>query len=240
MSALKSVNHYGVYSLSRSKWIFKKNIDKKVYPASITKLLTAIIILDSCKLQDKIRIKNNPDVPHFRADLVIGKSYRVEALLRTMLVKSLNDVAVIFEEHLQRKKNLKWPTIIQSYCKKLGLKNTTFTNATGLHNDGHYSTIRDLISLGKKVYQMPTIMNILKMPSSKLLTKYSTKPLLFLSTNPFLNQKGVIAGKTGYTPTAGQCFLFYFKKRSEVYLAVITGIDKENFQEVVYKLIDRV
>ncbi|OEF98727.1 D-alanyl-D-alanine carboxypeptidase family protein [Desulfuribacillus alkaliarsenatis] len=236
----RRLKYYGIYSLSHNKWIRKKNINKAIYPASITKLFTALIVLNQCKLSDKIKVSKTIEAPQLRADLKLNMNYTIETLLQAMLIRSANDAANLLQEYIENKTEQRWTVITKKHCNDYGLNQSSFVNPSGLHKDNHYSTVNDLVTLGKLVYQKKTLMNILKMPRCKLLTSLRYNPVIFNNTNPFINKYGVIAGKTGFTPKAGKCFLFYFKKQDALYLAVMANTDKDKFRQNVVKIIKSV
>lgn len=238
MDILNQVNAYGVYSLSQSCWVIKKNTHKRIFPASITKLLTALLVLEHCQMKEKIRIRQSPQAPQFRADLRVGTHYTIQSLMQGLLIGSLNDIAITLSKIVTYRAKQPWQQLTKQYCQKIGMNKSQFVNPNGLHNPAHYATIHDLILLGKKVYPNTTLMNILKMPRCKLLTANGKKPVVFKNLNTLLQQKGVIAGKTGFTPKAGKCFLFFFEKNNQIYVASYAGIDQQNFEKVTFALID--
>jgi len=240
MSLLDEVNAYGIYSMSTSKWISKHNIDKKTYPASITKLLTALITLEHFNINKFLKITHIPKTPQYRANLILGNKYTVQLLLEALLIKSMNDIALLLAKKVERKTKNTWSDLAANLCTKYKMNSSQFTNPVGLHNNNHYTTINDLIVLGKQVYQNETIMNILKMPTLKIIYQKNRKPVLFKNSNTLLNKNGVIAGKTGFTPKAGKCFLFFFEKENKLYIAAFTGAKKANFEKTIKAIINSV
>ena len=240
MLLLNEVNAYGIYSLSNSKWITKYNINKKTYPASITKLLTALITLEHFNTNKYLKITHIPKTPRYRADLILGNKYTVHLLLEALLIRSMNDIALLLAKKVEYKTKTKWCDLTAKLCAKYKMNSSQFINPVGLHNVNHYTTINDLILLGKEVYKNEIIMNILKMPTLKILYQENRNPVIFNNSNILLNKNGVIAGKTGFTPKAGKCFLFFFEKNNESYIAAFTGAKKANFEKTINSIINSV
>ncbi|OEH85930.1 hypothetical protein BHU72_03940 [Desulfuribacillus stibiiarsenatis] len=229
-------SNYGIYSLTNQAWITQCNIQKKIYPASITKLITALVVLDYFDVKEKIIVDYAPKVPRYRADLQLGHAYTIEELLNGLLIKSMNDIAMILATHTEKRTQQLWHQLAKKKLLQIGMHQSSFINPHGLHNKLHFTTISDLVILGLHVYQNQTIMNILQKPKCKLFHK-SKKYKIYSTTNVLLNKNGVIAGKTGYTPKAGKCFLFFFQKNSQIYLAVFAKSEKKLFKKTIQQFI---
>ena len=214
----------------REKILFKKDIDQPLPIASLTKLMTAVIVLENSEddsLSKKVIVSpkaaSQEDVPVF-GNLKSGDKLSVKKLLELMLIYSSNDAAwalfeVIGQEYFVEKMNQK--------AEILGLENTHFVNPTGLDPENllynldnldyfNYSTARDLVKLAQYILkEHPLIFEI-----SRKEPLYLIKDGIF---DLFLTQK-VIGGKTGYTDEAGGCILFVFKNdEGNLFINVILG-----------------
>jgi len=219
-----------INEVGREKILFRKNIDQPLPIASLTKLMTAVIVLENSEddsLSKKVIVSpkaaSQEDVPVF-GNLKSGDKLSVKKLLELMLIYSSNDAAwalfeVIGQEYFVEKMNQK--------AEILGLENTHFVNPTGLDPENllynldnldyfNYSTARDLVKLAQYILkEHPLIFEI-----SRKEPLYLIKDGIF---DLFLTQK-VIGGKTGYTDEAGGCILFIFKNdEGNLFINVILG-----------------
>jgi len=219
-----------INEVGREKILFRKNIDQPLPIASLTKLMTAVIVLENSEddsLSKKVIVSpkaaSQEDVPVF-GNLKSGDKLSVKKLLELMLIYSSNDAAwalfeVIGQEYFVEKMNQK--------AEILGLENTHFVNPTGLDPENllynldnldyfNYSTARDLVKLAQYILkEHPLIFEI-----SRKEPLYLIKDGIF---DLFLTQK-VIGGKTGYTDEAGGCILFVFKNdEGNLFINVILG-----------------
>lgn len=188
--------------------LFEKNIHSRMALASITKLMTILIILEENKLDEVVTISSNAastsgSTMHLRQ----SEQITIENLLYGAIINSANDAAVALAEHnsgsvsaFVEKMNLK--------AKDLGLINTNFSNPIGLDGTSNYSSAFDVAKLAKEVYQYKFIKDAAKMKDfsvSSISGKY-THPLE--STNELLDSYLGIKGlKTGKTDAAGLCFV---------------------------------
>jgi len=207
----------------REKTLLTDNPKRAMPIASLTKLMTALIVLENTSLSEVVTVSqaaaSKNDVP-IHGNLKGGEPLSVEQLLDLMLIYSSNDAAfalseIIGEEEFIEKMNEK--------TKFLGLKDTYFTNSTGLDPKDpeeipNYSTVRDLYTLSKYIIEnYPLIFDIS--------LKKGPYPTSNGVSNLFLpyNQK-LIGGKTGYTKKAGGCMLAVFENEEENYfINIILG-----------------
>ena len=121
-----------------NKILYSKNSDKKMYPASTTKILTAILTLENCNLNDKVTVSDTAilDIPdgYSSANLQFGEVLTVEQLLQLLLIHSANDAANVLAEHVGGSIE-SFVSMLNTKIHDLGLENTHFTNSYGLHDD---------------------------------------------------------------------------------------------------------
>lgn len=233
------INKFG-----KQRVVFRKDAVRSLPIASLTKLMTGLIVLENTPQDDfnfsrAITISkeaaNQNDVPVY-GNLKQGEVFTVKKLLRLMLAYSSNDAAFALSDIVDNKGFIEK---MNQKTKDLGLENTYFVNSSGLDPQDpkqipNYSTSQDLITLAKYI-----------------LEKY---PLIFelsLSQEPYPTQNGIsdlslpeeqrfIGGKTGYTEKAGGCMLSIIQdEKQNHFINVILGTDspKERIQEM-QKLID--
>lgn len=216
--------------------LYAKGAYKKMYPASTTKLMTAILVLENCKLDDIVTVSHNAifsiPVGYSHASLKEGEELTVEQLLNVLLVPSANDAAIALAEHVAGSVE-DFSVMMNNKAKELGCINTNFVNPNGIHDKNHYSCAYDLALIGKFAMQFSDIMRIAKVRQYTLPTtnKYDKKDRIFNATNALLtvgdsNYYEYATGlKTGYTDTAGSCIVATAKKENRELLVVVLNGD---------------
>lgn len=215
---------------STQKIAYEKNSEKKLYPASTTKLLTALIVLDKCNLTDTVTITNNmiSGVPsgYTIAYLQPGETYTIEELLNLLLIPSANDAGFALAIHISGSID-NFANLMNETAKNLGCTNSNFTNPSGIHNNNHYSTAKDLSIIGLKAAQSPVIANIglKKSYTSSNGNTFETTNTLIKNdeTNYYEYATGL---KTGFTDYAGSCIIATAQKDNMKYLAVVLNCPK--------------
>lgn len=208
---------------STGKILYSKNANSIMYPASTTKIMTAILTLEKCNLSDTAVVSHNAvfSIPsgYSTASLVEGEVLTIEQLLNVLLIPSANDAAVVLAEHIAGSVEA-FSDMMNAKAVELGCLNTHFVNPNGIHNENHYSTAYDLALIGKYAMQFPTFKEI----SSKtrytlpITNAYSKEDRIFNTTNDLIKPnysssptnyyyKYATGGKTGYTDPAGQCIV---------------------------------
>lgn len=209
---------------------------KRLYPASITKVMTALLTLENCNLSDKITLKHDIILTEDGAvisSLTKGDTVTVEEVLKTLLVKSANDCAVILAEHISGDV----PTFVammNERARELGATHTHFVNANGLHDDDHYTTAYDLYLIFKEAVKKDTFVDIVSMKDNTMVyeNQYGQEIHEYMqSTNHFLLNEypvpeGVImyGGKTGTTSMANSCLIVMTENENgERFFSVVLG-----------------
>ena len=221
---------------STGKILYSKNANSIMYPASTTKIMTAILTLEKCNLSDTAVVSHNAvfSIPsgYSTASLVEGEILTIEQLLNVLLIPSANDAAVVLAEHIAGSVEA-FSDMMNSKAVELGCLNTHFVNPNGIHNENHYSTAYDLALIGKYAMQFPTFKEI----SSKtrytlpITNAYSKEDRIFNTTNDLIKPnysssptnyyyKYATGGKTGYTDPAGQCIVATATKDNVSLIAV--------------------
>lgn len=215
--------------------LYEKNIDEKIYPASLTKLLTAILVVESCELDEIVTVSENAvkSVPsgYVNANLQVGEELTVEDLLYVMLIPSANDAANALAEYVGG--NIEsFSSMMNTRAKEIGCTGSNFTNPSGLHQEEHFSTTRDQFYIANEAIKNQIIKKIMNTTSYTLpqTNKYSGDPRIFTTTNyllqPSLSKfytEECIGGKTGYTEYAKNCVIEYASKNDINLTAVILG-----------------
>ncbi len=200
--------------------IYTKNAHEKVYPASTTKIMTAILALEMAKdLSIPITADLQALAPITSEDshmgLLIGETLTLEQLLRGMLIVSANDAANAIAVHFGGSIE-GFAELMNKKAESLGAYNTHFTNASGVHDDNHYTTAYDITIMAQYAMKNETFREIVKNSYFELApTNKRPAAQVLQSTNLFLSRgrsshhiwEPVIGIKTGHTSMAGYCLV---------------------------------
>lgn len=212
--------------------LYQKNITKKMYPASTTKILTAIIAIEKCNLNDVITATNSAisQVPsgYSSAYITDGEQMTIKDLLTVFLVHSANEAGYILAEHCSGSIDA-FADLMNQKAKEIGCKNSNFLNPSGIHNDNHYTTAFDLCLIAKYCMKNDTFRNIVAMPKCTIEPTNKSLKRVYSNTNLLLNSsskyytENCIGIKTGYTQEAGNCLVSCFSKDNIEVICVVLG-----------------
>ena len=222
-----------VLDLESGKELLSKNADTRVYPASLTKLMAALILADSRSPGDLLRCSGAAALQEpTRLGLFPGSRLTAVAAMDAMLVGSANDAAYMVAEDVGGSVR-DFAALMNSKAKSLGMDHTNFVTPSGLHDQNHYSTARDLAVLLKAALQDPWVSKSLAKGEATVTASASQTapagtfpaPATFSlqNTNPLLGQDGCTAGKTGSTSQAGKCLAALFERDGRRVIAVVMG-----------------
>ncbi len=234
------------YNMTRNEAIYENNVFEKVYPASITKIATALTVLKYCDLNDTIVISEDNGGINTKGAALCGfkKGDRitVENLLISMLIMSGNDAANELAVYTAGSVEA-FCTLMNSYMKEILATDTNFVNPHGLHNDKHYTTAYDMYLIFNECLKSDKFIEIVSLRDYSV--EYTTadgerasleaKPTNLFANNVFDPPEGitVIGGKTGSTLKAGDCLILLSKNSRGEY--IITEVYKSSKKETVYK-----
>jgi len=188
--------------------IFAQNPDERLPMASTTKIMTAIVVLESLDLDEKVVVSRNAHDEHGSVvGLYFLDTVTVEQLLYWLLVFSGNDAAVALAEKTSGTVD-KFVAEMNAKADEMGLTNTHFVNANGLDRTGHYSSCTDLAAMARYAMQNETFRKIVKTVDYDLPHSNSYTPDDLHNSNALLAKYDWITGvKTGSTPTGGYCMV---------------------------------
>ncbi len=214
--------------------LYSKNENQRVYPASTTKILTAIIVLENCKLDDVVTASYNSvmNIPegYTTADIQINEQLTVGQLLELLLVYSANDAANVLAEYVGGSID-SFVSMMNTKLNELNLTDTHFTNPYGLHDENHYTTAHDLAYLMKYCLKNDTFIKIAGKASCAISATNLHEPRLYSSTNELLvpdnanYYKYLVAGKTGFTSQAKGCLVSSAYRDDLELIGVVLGSD---------------
>lgn len=227
---------------SNTTAIYSKNPYEQLYPASLTKLMTALVSLKLGELTDTVTISYNAShIEEPGAKLCgfeEGDTIKLDALLNCLLIYSGNDAAIAVAEHISGSEG-EFVKIMNSEAKKLGAVHTNFVNSHGLHDDNHYSTAYDMYLIFNELIKYDSIINIIDQDSytaNYFDKNKNEKDKSFNTTNLYISGKketpeGIIihGGKTGVTYKAGNCLILLLNDVNNIqYISVILKADSSD------------
>lgn len=204
------------------KILYGKDTDKKLSIASITKLMTALVVREKANLDDVVTVSEDAaSVDGTRVGLVQGEKITVKDLLLTMLIHSGNDAAYALAEFVGDGNVSSFIDLMNDRAKLEGLTNTHFQNPMGFDNEDNYSTAFDLAVLADRVLSDELLRGIVDMPSADIVAVSGQKHHVD-TTNKilggFLEIKGI---KTGTTDQAGTSLVSYATKDNREIIGVL-------------------
>lgn len=215
-----------------NKILYDKNSNEKMFPASTTKIMTAILVLENCDLKETVTasydaIMSIPD-GYVVADIDGDEQLTVEQLLQLLLVHSANDAANVLAEYVGGSIE-SFVSMMNTKVNELGLSNTHFTNAYGMHDDNHYTTAQDLAIIMKYCMKNEEFRRLAGSASCAIpaTNKYGTRS--YTSTNELIIPNSsnyypyLTVGKTGYTSQAGDCLVSCSYKDDLELICVVLG-----------------
>ncbi|KZZ86488.1 D-alanyl-D-alanine carboxypeptidase family protein [Bacillus sp. SJS] len=212
------------------KILYEKNSDEQLPPASMTKIMTMILIMDAfdkgkLKLTDKIRTSEYAaSMGGSQIFLEPGEEMSADEMLRGIAIGSGNDASVAMAEHLGGSED-GFVELMNKKAAELGLKNTHFENTTGLPEKGHYSTAHDMAVMGKELLKYESITKYTGKYEDYLRTD-TDKKFWLVNTNRLVKfYPGVDGVKTGFTNEAKYCLTATAKKGNMRVIAVVMGAE---------------
>lgn len=230
----------------------QKNADKKMYPASLTKIMTAILAIEMGELTDVITVDD--DTPHeiYGSHIALeeGEILTLKDLLHALMLPSANDAASTIAKHYGGSLD-GFVKLMNQKAKDLGAFNTNFNNPHGLHDLNHYSTAADMALITQYAMKNETFKKIVATTKYEIqTTNKKDEPRYFTTLNKLLFNTGynqilvdgvyispyyeyATGAKTGYTPEAGNCLVATATKDGTELIAVtMKGISLEMYQDV--------
>lgn len=216
---------------STGEVLYDKDSDVERSPASMTKIMSMILIMDAINnkqftLDDNVLIsKNASDMGGSQVYLNTGDTYKVKELLKSIAIASANDAVVAMAEKVGGTTE-KFVTMMNDKCKELGCNHTSFKNPHGLDEEGHYSSAKDMAIMAR--YLINTYPQILSFTS--IYEDYLKRPdgssTWLVNTNKLVRFYEDVDGlKTGFTGSAGYCLTATAKKNDMRLISVVMGVD---------------
>ena len=245
---IQDINNLGTYSPciamleeDTGDILYDKKAFEKMYPASTTKIMTAILTIENCNLYDATTVSYNAiaSVPssYTRANLQVGEVLTIEDLLYATLIPSANDAANVLAEHIGGSIE-SFATMMNTKASEIGCKNTNFTNPSGVHNENHYTTAYDLALIARYAMGLEEFRKIVSTTSYVLPDTdwYNADLSIYNGIRKFNNSNALIKPefkndyyefatgiKTGYTNASKDCVVASAKKDNVEFIIVVLG-----------------
>ena len=227
--------------------LYSKNADKAQYPASITKIMTAMLALKYGNMDDTVTIsqenvtlESGSQVAGFQA----GDQVTMDQLLHCLLVYSANDAASAIAEHIGGSTD-KFVEMMNSFAAELGCTGTHFTNPHGLQDENHYTTPYDIYLMLKEALNYPEFTDITQMASYTVSYKHSDgsdASATLPATDHYLTGEAatpkdvtILGGKTGTTDKAGNCLALLSQNAyGKPFISIVMGASSKDvlYQEM--------
>lgn len=238
-----------IENLDTNTIVYEKNADEKTYPASLTKIMTYIVVAENIPdlVNTKVTIRNDVfeglDPQSTVAGLQdhVGKTFSVLDLLYGLMIPSGNDAALVLADYVGDGVVANFVDLMNRKAGQLGCQSTHFVNPHGLHDPMHYTTARDMSIISQYAYTMPYFAEVTS--TLKYTLPGATEPLV--NTNHMINpsqvayyDKTVVGGKTGYTDEAGKCLVTTAKSNNYEYMCVTLGAPYSFYEDINFAMND--
>ena len=211
---------------STGEILSEKNSDEKLAPASMTKIMTMLLIMESLEkneysLEDKVNISTNAaSMGGSQVFLEAGSELKVKELLKAIAIASANDAAVAMAEYTAGSTE-SFVNLMNEKATSLGCTNTTFKNVHGLDTEGHLTTAKDMAIMARELLKHEEILNY-----SSIYEEFLNKPdgssTWMVNTNKLIKSYNGLDGlKTGFTKNAGYCLTATAKRNNMRLISVV-------------------
>ena len=214
--------------INNNKLLYGRDIYQQVFPASTTKVMTALLVLEKLALDDYVTVSAHAtQVQPTVLGAVAGEQFKVRDLLYAILLKSANDAAVVLAEAVAGSEN-NFVAMMNAKAKQLGAKQTRFANPHGLPDTGRqYTTARDMVTILNAALKNDFFKAATALKYKQIYSKDGRR--FFLKSHNkalFLGWKKGVYGKTGYTRQAQSCFVGYVNRGNTRLMVAVFGCRK--------------
>jgi D-alanyl-D-alanine carboxypeptidase (penicillin-binding protein 5/6) len=241
MNSTKKIASKGILyflNIVNKKVLYEKTPTQRLPMASLTKIMTAIVSLESPKKDDRYLVKKEDLVGEDSVGLTAGEILSLKELLYGMILHSGNDAAEVLASNYPKGRSV-FIKAMNDKAKSLGLKDTNFTNPSGLEGDGNqYTTAYDLVVMSRYALVNFPLFNEVAKTFDYSIEQTATHKAYFLEneTNLISSYPGVKGIKTGFTYEAGYCLVTYLDYKGNKFIAVLLG--SENRRQEMKDLLD--
>jgi len=208
--------------LTTGQTIYEFEADRRLSPASLTKVMSALVILEYGHLQDYVSVSRKAaSARKTRLRLRAGQVFTLEDLVKAMLITSANDACLAAIEHVAESEEW-FVLLMNTKARALGLLDTHFSNACGFDAPDHYSTAADLATLSEFALRHPVFKAFVRSELEIITAVNVNRSYLLRNTNRLLGRMpGVEGVKTGFTSKAGRCLIAKVSQNGKQLLLVL-------------------
>ena len=226
-----------VYDVDTGEVLYEKNADKRMYPASLTKIMTTLIACERGGLDEMVTFSENCKAIPYDSSIYgvrVGETVTLKDSLHMLMLVSANDVGVGIAEHISGTE-AEFAKLMTKRAKELGANNTNFVNSHGYHDENHYTTARDLMLItlaGLKSEDFVRVWEALEYTVPA--TNKVSRPTKIKNIHKMLCEdlaqyyEYALGGKTGFHDDAGRCAITTAKKDGRTLLCVTMKSTKAN------------
>ncbi len=221
-----------IYDVETGTVLYSKGMDEQRFPASITKVMTAIVVMEHADLNASVTFTETglEDAYDGSSNInpQLGETFTVDEMLQMMLVKSANDVSSQLAEYVGGSIS-GFAEMMNQKAEELGCTNTHFVNACGLEDDDHYTSAWDMVLIMQEALQYGRIREIMASQSITIPatdyseTRYYDTHILMINPESEYYYEGAQGGKTGYTPISGCTLVMYATRGDRTLIGVVMG-----------------
>lgn len=219
--------------------LYEKKAHQKMYPASITKILTCILAIENCELDDIVTFSEEAvtlETDASNIECKAGEQMSVEDCLYGLMLASANEIANALAEHISGSVD-SFAELMNEWAAEAGATDSHFANANGLHNDNHYITAYDMAMITKRAIQIPIFCAVTgtceyiidstnKTSESREIN--NRHKMVWSSEYSSVAYDGVFGGKTGYTSQAGTTLVTYAERDGMTLICVVLNSNSYN------------
>lgn len=213
-----------LYDATFDRVLAEQDADQRRAMASTTKMMTALIVVDNGSRFDRVTISESaPEIGEAEIDLVAGEVWSVDQLLHAMLLGSANDAALAVAEHVGGTVE-RFVGLMNARAAELGMEDTRFANPHGLDEESHFSSARDLLTLGQAMMEVDYLATIVGKREAALPATIDGQERMVRTTNRLLFEyPGANGVKTGFTDDAGWTLVASAERDGRTLYAVVMG-----------------
>lgn len=230
-----------LYERNSDTLLYAWNPDTQIYPSSMVKLMTALVALEQGDLKEKVTVTKRAlsyvEIGSVSAGLQAGEELTLEDLLYCMMVASANDASTVIAEHIGGTQE-GFLAMMNRRAAELGCTGTQFTNVHGLHDEGTYTTARDICRIVDAALENEVFRAMFTTVSYTVPKTNKSEPRQVWTTNYMLSKENkenvkkyyderVTGGKTGATDEAGRCLVATAEGGGMELLSIVMGAEPE-------------
>lgn len=227
-----------LYEMNSGTMVYGYNIDVRVYPASLTKIMTCLVAIEQGNLEDTVTVTEealsgmHPDGSN--VGMQVGEEMSLREMLYCVMLASANDACPAVAEHIAGSEAA-FVQLMNEKAQQLGCTGTHFANTHGLHDDEHYTTARDMLKIFSAALEYTFFQELYStvrhtVPATNLSGERELSSTNYMInddyTSAYLDER-VEGGKTGFTTPAGRCFICTAKDGNLRYISIVLGAENE-------------